>query len=376
VLKRARIPGHAFSETDRLLARPKEATALSWLRAADICWRNWQSPAVTRHDGLVRADHPMIVRAIGEVQSATSLRLMLRDPLAFGWRYVLGWHSLVEEEQPLSLDARGYGELVHELLKLAVDALEPDPGYQRAALHEIEAALDEAAAAISTKWPLERSVPPLLLWRHTLGAARKLAFKALTLDEAFQSGTRSWTELAFGRDEDGAGTSADLLWPPTAQVVIPGANIRIRGSIDRVDINGSRSGLRVSDYKTGAEPPKANEIVIGGGAQLQRVLYALAARQIVPYDARVIARLVYLGDDHPRPYRLQDVDQAIAEVSEHVSAAIGLLRGGVILPGPDAREDWNDFRLALPATPATYFQIKQAALARAFGDFARVWSAR
>ena len=52
------------------------------------------------------------------------------------------------------------------------------------------------------------------------------------------------------------------------------------------------------------------------------------------------------------------------------------LRRGIALPGPDAREDWNDFALALPAAPAVYFQSKQAALGRAFGDFARIWSVR
>jgi hypothetical protein len=59
-----------------------------------------------------------------------------------------------------------------------------------------------------------------------------------------------------------------------------------------------------------------------------------------------------------------------------VSAAGDLLVRGVALPGPDAREEWNNFRLALPAAKATYFQIKQAAFRRAFGDFARIWSAR
>ena len=75
-------------------------------------------------------------------------------------------------------------------------------------------------------------------------------------------------------------------------------------------------------------------------------------------------------------YSLRDVDQAIADISGHVSAAVHLLRRGIALPGPDAREDWNDFALALPAAPAVYFQSKQAALGRAFGDFARVWSLR
>jgi len=31
---------------------------------------------------------------------------MLRDPLAFIWRYALGWRSTVEDDQPLSLDVR------------------------------------------------------------------------------------------------------------------------------------------------------------------------------------------------------------------------------------------------------------------------------
>ena len=88
------------------------------------------------------------------------------------------------------------------------------------------------------------------------------------------------------------------------------------------------------------------------------------------------ARLVFLGNDEPRPHRLLNVDQAIAEISAHVSAAGDILHRGVALPGPDAREGWHDFRLALPAAPATYFRIKQAVFRRAFGDFARIWSAR
>ena len=375
-LKRARIPRHALSEADRLLARPEEAASSPVLQAADACWRNRRSPAVTAHDGRVRGDHPVIARAIEQVQSATSLRLMLRDPLAFVWRYALGWRSLADDEQPLSLDARAFGELVHDMLKRTVDALEPNPGYVRATRHEIENALDAASGVIGAQWPVERSTPPFLLWRHMLAAARDLSLKALTLDEVFQPVTRSWTELAFGREDDGANAAGDLLWPPTAQVVIPGAGVRIRGSIDRVDFNSARNGVRVSDYKTGAEPPKASEIVLGRGAELQRVLYALAARQLVADNPRVIARLVFLGTDRPRPYDLPDVDQAVADIGVHVSAALDLLRRGIALPGPDAREAWNDFALALPAAPAVYFQIKQAALGRAFGDFARIWSVR
>jgi RecB family exonuclease len=375
VLKRGRTPRHAFSEADRLAARPQDAAVSPAIAAATACWADWREPAVTPHDGRVRPEHPIVRRAVAEIQSATSLRLMLRDPLAFIWRYALGWRSTVEDDQPLSLDARSFGELVHELLKQTVDALEPHPGYARAARHEIEDALAAAVAMTGIRWPLERSTPPPLLWRHTLDAGAGLALKALTLDEAFRPGTRSWTEVAFGRGGDDPG-DADLPWDPRSAVRIAGTNVRVRGAIDRLDLNATGDAVRVSDYKTGAEPKNADRIVLGGGAELQRAIYALAASQLLSDTPRVVARLVFLGEDSPRAYRLTDVDAAIGEMATHVAAACALLDRGTALPGLDARERWNEFRLALPAAAATYFQVKQSAFGRALGGFSSVWSCR
>jgi hypothetical protein len=117
-------------------------------------------------------------------------------------------------------------------------------------------------------------------------------------------------------------------------------------------------------------------MVIGRGTELQRVVYASAARQLLPGNPRIVSRLFFLGAEQPKEYRLQDVDAAIAEVATHVGAALALLRQGIALPGPDAREVWNDFRLALPASAATYFQLKNGAFMRAFGDLTRAWSAQ
>jgi RecB family exonuclease len=330
-LKRTRIPQHAFSGADRVLARPDEAAASSVVSAPVACWANWKKSAATAYDGLTRADHPTIVRAIDEVQSATSLRLMLRDPLAFVWRYALGWRSIPEDDQPLTLDERAYGELVHELLKRTVDALEPNPGYARASRHEIELALASATAYAGSHWPVERRVPPAILWQHTLDAAAGLAFKAVTVDEAFQPGTRSWTELAFGQ-VDGSRPTVDTPWPPDAPVVITGTQVRVRGNIDRLDLTFDGRAVRVSDYKTGAEPRQPEQVVLGGGAELQRVIYALPARQFLPGNPRVIARLVYLGQNEPKSYKLPDVDQSIMELAAHVSTARELLRRGVCFP--------------------------------------------
>jgi len=342
-----RIPAHAVCEADRLLARPREAAVDPAVVHAMSCWQDWQRSNVTAHDGRVRIDHPVILRAIEDVQSPTSLRLMLRDPLAFVWRYALGWQPRPEELQPLTLDARAYGELVHDLLKRAVDSLEPRPGYTRAARHEIEDALSAAKAVIAEHWPLERAVPPPLLWHHFLETAERLALGALTHDKTFQAGTRSWTEVTFGLPAEHmpATASADVPWQPTSTVSIPGIPVSVRGSIDRLDLTSTGNAVRVSDYKTGAMPRNADRIVIGGGSELQRVIYALASRQLLPDVQRIVARLIYLDGDTPAVHQLPDVDLAIESLTTHVTTAIETLRRGISLSGPDAGAEWNDFRL-------------------------------
>lgn len=89
-LKRARIPQHAFSETDRLLARTQDAAQSPRIRSALNCWSDWMATKVTAHDGIVRERHTVIESAVRRAQSATSLGRLLRDPLSFVWRYALG----------------------------------------------------------------------------------------------------------------------------------------------------------------------------------------------------------------------------------------------------------------------------------------------
>jgi RecB family exonuclease len=372
-LARDRRPEHAFNEADRLLARPNDAAETPRLVSAMRCWRSWQRAEVTPHDGLVRAEHPLMRRAIARVQSATSLRLMLRDPLAFVWRYALGWHSTVEQEEPLTLNARVFGELVHELLRGAVDRLEPQPGYTRATAVQLETALREALEVTRAQWPLERSVPPALLWEHTLLEAQRMALNALRFDQSVQEGTRCWTEVPFGQRE---ASGQEGPWDSTVPVVIPNTPVCVRGDIDRLDLRFDRKKVRVSDYKTGAEPEKAETIILGGGEEVQRVIYALAVRQLLPEVPQIQARLVYLRSDPPHPYPLKNIDEATQLISEHVSAACNLLEQGRGLPGMEERRPGDEFRLLLPAELESYVRRKRTAFTRTFGTFTRVWKSR
>lgn len=369
-LARTRVPGHAFSETDRLLARPEEAAAQARLALSRLCWRNWSSNELTMHDGLLSTDAPLVIRALGGSHSTTSLRRLLRDPLAYVWRHVLGWRPVESGVRPLALDARTFGELVHELLRRAVDHLEPEPGLARANTDEMEAATSAAAAAVAEAWPLERAIPPPLLWRRTLESATALALRGLTFDESFQAGTRSWTELPFGEP---SALIEETPWT-TAEIVTLGG-LALDGRIDRLDLRATGDAVRVTDYKTGAAPRHMERIVLGRGTELQRVVYAAAARQLLPAARHVVSRLVYLSAE-PVQHALTDdtLNAAIDQVAAHITAAASSLRSGAAPPGPDADARFNAMRLALPADLDLYLRRKSTAISAASGPLADLWS--
>jgi|SRR5664279_2883393 hypothetical protein len=133
-LQRSRIPQHAFSESDRLLARRQEFSQSEGAKSAISCYRDWRSLNVTAHDGLVNSGDSVIEAAITRMHSATSLRQMLTDPLGFVWCYALGWRppSPLSLEEPPILDKQTYGTLVHDLLRKTAAFLESDSGFAAA----------------------------------------------------------------------------------------------------------------------------------------------------------------------------------------------------------------------------------------------------
>jgi PD-(D/E)XK nuclease superfamily len=370
---RTRIPEHAFSEADRLLARPTEAGQSARIKASRSCWRNWHLSEVTSHDGTLRAGHPAVERALARLHSATSLKRLARDPLGFLWRYALGMRSVPLAQHPLLLDPLMFGDLVHELLRRTIDALEPDPGFVRASRDEIEIALDEAAKIVAVRWPLERPVPPNLLWADTLDEAVRRSLRGLTIDESFQTGTRSWTELGFG--QAAPSVDSDVPWPVDREILIGEAQLRLGGRIDRVDLTANGEAVRISDYKTGATPRNAHNIVVDRGRELQRVLYAMAVQQLLPGATAVISRLVFL-DATPTRCQLSGatLDNAADEVTRFLDIACSLVRRGSVCPGPDAQDCYNDLRLALPAELDSYFHRKAASFGAACRELSPLWS--
>lgn len=366
-LRRNRVPGHAMSEQDRLMARPHEFAGTARAGSAHGCWNDWHDPAITAHDGLVRPDHPVLAAALGRVHSASSLRLLLRNPLGFTWRYALGWRQPDGDGGSMDLDPIAFGSLVHEILDAALPAVEAAGGIGRATSTAVAAAVDAARATVATTWEASQPVPPALLWGIRLREAGAMAVTALCWTLPATPGQTSHGEVAFG---DPDATPGDAPWDASRPVTIPGTDLRIRGRIDRLDLAADRSQARVVDYKTGKpRDPGA----LDRGRELQRCLYAYAARALLGPEVTVEAALLYPRGEAALYAPLEDTVAALEALTRALLAARESLRAGRALPGVDAGDTYDEFALALPAGPAALTARKKQAAAQQLGDAAAIW---
>jgi hypothetical protein len=363
-------PPHAFSETDRLLARPQEFSRDRQAISARGCWRDWRSSEITAHDGHVRPDHPLILAILDRTQSASSLRRLLRNPLSFVWVYAFGWRAPESSTEPLVLEPIDVGDLVHMVLDRALRDLESAGGLASADEATIMAAVNRAASLIAADWENERAVPPAAVWKRTLDDTRLMAVRALAYGTCALPGARSFGEVPFGGSR--AKSEAAAPWDPALPVTIPGTGFNIAGYIDRLDVSGDGKRALVRDYKTG-RPPR-NEIRLNGGRELQRCLYAFAVKALLGDDVAISASLLF-----PREQidlQLDDPEAVLAEVTGYLAAARTSLLGGAALPGPDTGGDYDDLTFALPANAsATYCERKLPAAIERLGQVTQVWEA-
>jgi hypothetical protein len=372
-LGRARIPEHAGSESDRLLARPAEFAGTPAGMSALACWRDWQRPGITAHDGFVGTAHPRLHKVFENAMSATSLRMLLRDPIRFVWRYALGWKQPDEADEPLTLDALALGTLVHDVLRSAVERLENAGQFAAADPAAIEGAIGQALGEITTAWELEQPVPPAVIWRSTLGRIRELSLTALHCPLDALPGQKSWTEIPFGTQRQD-GTRSNLPWDVVTTVEIPGTEMRIQGHIDRLDLAGDGTRARVIDYKTGRLRNNMPQVVLDGGKELQRCLYAFAVKTLIGKRVKVEAALLYprAEEGEQALFPLPDVDAALAQLATALAIARKNMINGIIAPGADAGDRFNDFAFALPASPS-YVDRKSDPARERLGKAVAIW---
>jgi len=371
-LRRVRRPHHAMSEADRLLARPDEFAGTERAEAAFAAWENWHSEEVTRHDGKVRANHPRIKAALREFHSTTSLKMLLRDPLGFTWQYALGFHAPELDDEPLMLDARQFGNILHDVLRRTVDSLEEAGGMAGMSRDRIRKAVDFAAYDAGVQFSITQPVPPTLIWHSTMDEIVAMAEATLFHEMPTLPGQASYTEVAFGGGH--SRTYGNSPWNPDQIVKVPGTDIKIRGFIDRLDLSGNGLMARVMDYKSGKVPKDLPNIVLNGGTELQRCLYGFAVRALLGEDVTIESGLLYPRGDAYAP--LVDADDVLERLAGHVKEAVDGLLAGNALPGIDAESRYNDLKFALPANAAsTYLKRKNPAVIDALGTVTSIWSA-
>ena len=126
----------------------------------------------------------------------------------------------------------------------------------------------------------------------------------------------------------------DLPWDPSIPIEIPNTDI-YRGQIDRLYCSGDDSRARVIDYKTGELNKKMADVVVKGGTELQRCLYAFSVRTLLGSEIAVEASLLYPrapeGDQALFP--LPDVDTTLDLLSGAITIARRNVEKGLALPG-------------------------------------------
>lgn len=377
-LAQSREPEHAASATDRLFARPVEFAALPTAEAARATWIDWHTGRLTAHDGLVRAEHPLLLKALDRRQSASSLVKLLRDPLGYLWTYGFGWSEPEETDEPLKLDPLPFGNLLHEILQEAVTRLESThPGsFGKASEQQIIRVVHEAAQQVATRWDENRPVPPPVVWQRKCKEAIELAIIALSHQQEPLPGQCSWAEIPFGGDRHAQDLNEEarraLPWDPLAPVIIGGTGIAIGGAIDRLDLSSDNSQARVTDYKSGKLRGKKSP-QLKGGAELQRCLYAYAVRALLATRPQVEARLLY-PRSNGQVLELEQPQATLDKLSAFLTAAVASFKAGQALPGPAAQEEWYDLAFALPGgAKESYLDNKMPLVAQALSAIGPLW---
>src|SRR5690606_25531343 len=103
-------------------------------------------------------------------------------------------------------------------------------------------------------------------------------------------------------------------WIHGSDVTLPGTELRLRGVIDRLDLDLGRKFVRVIDYKSGK--PKDHDGAIDAGEELQRTLYTIAVKQLLGSEYTVEAGLLYAGSSEL--VTLRDPDASVAQLTSAV----------------------------------------------------------
>ena len=131
-------------------------------------------------------------------------------------------------------------------------------------------------------------------------------------------------------------------------------------------------GNASSGHSLGGQP--LSNVVLNGGGELQRCLYAFAVKALLGDDVSIDASLFFPRDGVV--LRLDDAHATLEGLKEHLQAARAPLVAGHAVIGPDTGGGWDDLAFAMPANAANaYCKRKRQAADALLGEATRVWEA-
>jgi ATP-dependent helicase/nuclease subunit B len=246
-----------------------------------------------------------------------------------------------DEPEPLvRMDPLTRGSLFHKVQAEFLRALDHEGQLPVALERMADAArlLDGTLDRVAKEY--EEKLAPAIerVWRDEVGELRR----DLGIWLRKLSGERTWVpkyfEFSFGLNDEGRDPRS-----LPAPVVVDGRFI-LRGSVDVIEQRADLPVYRVTDHKTGKNRSN-KDLVVGGGAVLQPVLYSAAIEQGLGVQV-VEGRLFYCTTaggfaEHPIPINDYTKRQGL-EVLEIVDRAVGQ---GFLVAAPAERAcTWCDFR--------------------------------
>jgi ATP-dependent helicase/nuclease subunit B len=314
---RASVKGHAH-----YLLKLNEALRRSvidrWARG-DARW----SP----NDGLTRVSRdiaPVLAsqRLTARAYSLSALQRFSACPYQFVLAAVYRLEPLSQPEPLQRMDPLTRGSLFHEIQARffrALDARKALP-VTAAGVDEAQVTLDEVIDACADHWHDELAPAVERVWVDEIAAIRRDLHAWLHyLAQDGEEWLPRFFEFGFGAvpgERDASSIRED--------VKVEGG-FRLRGAIDLIEEHRVTKTLRVTDHKTGRKPDRIEKVIIGGGAVLQPVLYAMAVEAALNRSVSH-GRLFYCtsaGSYVSHPIPLNDMTRAAGlEVLQVVDRAI------------------------------------------------------
>jgi ATP-dependent helicase/nuclease subunit B len=272
-----------------------------------------------------------------QILSPTVLEEYAQCPFRYYLQYILAIKPLEEPEEALTFPARERGLLIHRILR----------DFYRQILNTCQGPLLPSYVS-DYRTLMTTLVDRWCRWQESRGlTGRPMAWELEQerlrdemeefIHEEVASADRfvpRYLEVAFppGAHE----TTYSELDQSTLKLQLDDQSVlALRGRVDRIDIGEDRISARVMDYKSGEPRRKPDDL--HGGRQIQLLIYALAARQMLaPIGVQEVeAQYYYVGSQGRfRRERLspQDISTMETMLKEILALIIKGILSGLFIP--------------------------------------------